>query len=188
MPLASPLQCPNGVTPEIWRPLLKLSPGKAAAMWLSAHEGAELEEEGPNRGKLLRRWLPTPAAVDGLPYCARLLLAVLDAAGAERVAPKGKHWFWHGGRVATLERGHKENGTWAGPQVEPRAGWLVFHKRRGDSDAGPGGHVDICVHYEPGDRFIEVVGANVSDTIKRRQFRLGHPTISGFGAVRRARR
>lgn len=187
MPLARPLPPPRNERADLWRALLKVSPGNAAARWLAYHEGAVLEEEGPNRGKLLRRWLPYEAAVDGLPYCARLLLAVLDAAGAERVAPKGRHWFWHGGRVRTLERGHIENGTWAGPQVEPKPGWLVFHKGRGGSDAGPGGHVDIVLSYAPSDRMMEVVGANVGDTIKRRFFELGHPMISGFGCVRRAR-
>lgn len=186
MALPRPLPAPSGCSEIEWSALLRVSPGAAAARWLAAHEGAVLEEEGPNRGALLRRWLPYAAAVDGLPYCARLLLAVLDAAGAERIDPKGTHWFWHNGRVATLEAGHKAEGTWCGPMVDPRPGMLVFHGRRGASDAGPGGHVDICLSYDPGERFIEVVGANVGDTIKRRQFRLGHPSISGFGFVRRA--
>jgi len=49
------------------------------------------------------------------------------------------------------------------------------------------GDTDIVLSYSPGERLVEVVGANVSDTIKRRSFRLGHPSISGFGCVRRAR-
>jgi hypothetical protein len=187
MPLARPLPPPKSERADVWRAMLKLSPGNAAARWLSAHQGAVLEEEGPNRGKLLRQWLPYPAAVDGLPYCARLMVAVLDAAGAERVAPRGKHWFWHTGRVKTWEAGYKERGLWIGPNVEPRAGWLVFHDRRIGSDAGAGGHVDIVLGYERGDRMVEVVGANVNDTITRRYFELGHTSISGFGCVRRAR-
>lgn len=186
MPLSRPLPCPPGHSPLEWAALLRTSPGEAAARWLAAHEDVVLEEEGPNRGELLRRWLPYPAAVDGLPYCARLLLAVLDAAGAKRVEPKGVHWFWHNGRVATWEDGHEEAGTWRSRYAEPRPGWLVFQRRRGPSDVGKGGHVDIVLSFDGDDGMLEVVGANVADTIKRRYLHADDDVISGYGIVRRA--
>lgn len=186
MALRKPLPAPDGFRESLWSLLMERQPGVAAAHWLASHQLVELEEEGENRGQRLRDWLPYKQAVDGLPYCARLLIAVLDAAGAERVSMPGKHWFWHNGRVATFEKAHKANGTWLGPNVAPRNGMIVFHDRRGASDKGNGGHVDIVLSSHFSSQTMEVVGANVGDTIKVRELAFGHPTISGFGYVRPA--
>lgn len=170
----------------LWSALLRLDPGAAVARWMLSHVGDELEEEGPNKGAKLRRWMPYELAVDSQPYCAALLAAVLDAAGAVRIAPRGRHWFWSNRAAKTWEAGHKRAGVWAGPLVPPAPGWLCFWDRRTGSDTGTGGHVDIVTEYDAGERVITLVGGNLGDTIKMRERRIGYPGITGFGIPRRA--
>ena len=188
MPPRGSIQPPEGIPLVDWEDLCKEDPGSALAYWMESMEGRFIESEGPNRGPWLRSFL---LGGDGLPYCADAILSFLDRIGGPKPLPfvSGKHSYWHNRSVDNLEKAHQRGGTWLGPSVPPWRGLLVFWADRRGSDrisqlqSRPRRHVDVVSGYHPGEREITVIGANVGDTFKSRRFRLGHPRITGFGAI-----
>jgi hypothetical protein len=188
VPLARPVPAPPGIPVPAWAYVRDTQPGVAVAWFLDAHVGAALEEEGPNQSELLREWLYTPAGVDGQPYCAALPVSLLWAFGWQVPVRPGRHWFWHNRSVFELRRAFDHHGLLVGPNVRPRPGWFVFRSRRGRSDAGEGGHLDVVLDGGWGGDPVAVVGANVGDTIARGTVDLGQDDLLGFGSTDSLRR
>lgn len=170
------------LAPMAWAALLRVDIGSAVALRVEAWEGLEPETEGPNKGPWLRSVL---RGGDGLPWCADLLMGAMRDVGAPLPPPfrSGASRYWHNRSVDNMENAYRVGGLWAGPAVRPRRGWLVFHQGRSGSDKGSGRHVDICLDYDSGERLLTVLGGNVGDGVRRRWFRHGHPSITGFGII-----
>ncbi len=172
---------PRDVPPALWA---ELAAPERLALWLEAHEQCKLETEGANRGPWVRFFM---RGDEGQAYCAAALLRGIEATGGPRPLgdPRFGRWDWYypNRSVARWEASAKRGGTWAGPACPPTRGDLCFRTTRGQSDKGKGRHVDLVVGYDEGERVIHLMGANVSNRIKRRSVRLGDPTISGFGKI-----
>lgn len=184
MSLAPPPSWTDGEASWAW--LCRHDPGLAVALFLEAHRDVDLEPWGPNKGPLLKAWLPDdPRALDGQPTCAAVPISLADRAGARRMGgSEGLHWFWDLRATRHLPGAFAGADAWALPNCPPYPGAMAVWKTRRGSDAGRGGHADMVLGYDAASRMVTAVGVNLSDSIKVHSFELGDPALAGFGYFR----